>query len=585
MHISTFLPFWDTARSYSAKDARGDAIAALTIVAVGAPQAMAYALIAGVHPKYGIYAFIVPVIIAALWGSSRFLVAGPTNAISMILLSTVAQVSVGGVLLASLPESERMPYIFGLALLAGGIQVAMGVARLGDLVNFISHSVMVGFGSGAALLIAAGQLKNMLGLDMVKGTGFFAVLLDTARHLPQTHLWSLGITVATVVCLVVLRRVHKRIPAALLTLVLVSLGAWLCDAADKGVRLVGAIPQSLPPFSLPPALDMDAVRDLFLPALAIALLGAVESLTIGKTLAAAKGDRFDGSRELVGQGLGNMAAGLTSGIPGCGSFTRSALNVAAGGRTIFAAVFTGLAMLPVLFFMAPLGGYIPVAALGGILLVIAWGMIDRSAIHLCFVATRVDRIVMLVTVGAALALGLEQAVFIGVLLSLTLLLYKEAHPRVTLLKADSPLLATMPLAEQCPQVPVYVIEGTLFFGAISELERQLQEQESASARCIVLHLARVFWIDASGAHALDQFTERCHARSVPLVLVVNDTVRDTLTRTGVLDHLGEGFVTDTLDQALHSVRALLRGDQCTLCLPGAKPCLPPIPRAGEAGPR
>lgn len=576
LSADAFFPFLETLRGYTVKDFRGDFLAGLSVAPVAIPQAMAYALIAGVHPKFGIYASILPVILAALWGSSRFLAAGPTNAISMILFSTLAHISVGGVLLSTLPPEQRMTYIFGIAILVGLIQIAMGLARLGELANFISHSVMVGFASGAALLIVAGQLRNMLGLHIPPVSGFFPALLDTARHLPSTEFWSLGVTTVTVVLMLLFQRLSRRLPSALLALVLVSLCTWLLHAEAHGVRLVGQIPQDLPPLSLPPAADLGAIRDLFLPALAIAMLGAVESLAIGKNLAAVRSDRFDGSRELIGQGLGNVAAGLTSGIPGCGSFTRSVLNVTSGGRTRFATVFSGVLTIPMLLLLAPLGGYIPLPALGGILLVIAWGMIDRTAIRLCLVATRVDRTVLLVTFGAALLLDLEQAVFLGVLLSLVLFLYKEAHPRVIRITKDSAVLAPYPWAHQCPQMSVYFIEGTLFFGAISELERQLYEQEVSPAKVIVLNLGRVFWIDASGAHALEQFTERCYARSIPLVLVTgSDTIQNILQRTGVLDHMGEGFVARTLPQGLRYAYDLLRRKPCEGCTKQTPSCLHP----------
>lgn len=580
--LSALLPFASTLREYTFRDLKADALAAATVAPIAIPQAMAYAVIAGVHPKYGLYACILPVIVAALWGSARFLAAGPTNAISMILFSTLGQVSVGGVLILSMPEDARMSYIFGIAILTGVIQIAMGLARLGELANFISHSVMVAFMTGAAALIAAGQIKNLLGLHVASTPGFFPQLHDTLLHLHQTNFWSLGTAACTILCILLLRRVSTRLPSSLIALTLVSLGAWLLDLQQHGVRLAGAIPRELPPLSLPPMPDLRVIRDLFLPALAIALLGAVESLAIGKNLSSIKGDHFNGSQELAAQGLGNVAAGLTSGIPGCGSFTRSALNVAAGGRTCFATVFSGVFTVPLLLLLAPLAEYIPMPSLAGILIVISIGMINKRDIALCLRATRIDRAVLLVTFGATLLLDLEQAVFLGVLLSLTLFLYKVSHPRVERLTPDSPLMAPYPWAAHCPQLAVYVIEGTLFFGAINELERRLHAEESSACRVAVLHLARVFWVDASGAHALEQFMEHCLARSIPLVLVVgNKNVQDILQRTGLLDHLGEGFVAHNLQDALYSAYTLLLRSTCSHCEEEHGPCpIPPDPWPG-----
>ena len=572
MHLRarSFFPFLPTLQSYTRGDLRADIMAAATVTPMAIPQAMAYALMAGVHSQYGIYACMLPVIMAALWGCSRFMAAGPTNAISVILFSTMATVSVGGATLASLPEAARMPYIFALALLCGLIQLGMGLARIGDLANYISHSVMVAFSSGLAFLIAGSQLKTALGLPGAQPSGFFPQLWLVIEHLGEVNPWSLGLTALTIALILILNRVLSRhFPSILAALALATLAGMVLDVQSKGVALAGAIPSIIPPLSLPAAFSLSLFRDLFMPALAIALLGAVQSLAIGKQMAGIRGDKFDGSQELIGQGLANIAAGLTSGIPGCGSFTRSAPMVALGARTRMASVFSGLLALPMLFVLAPMISRLPMPALAGVLLLISVQTLDPRAIRLCLVATRVDRAVLLLTFAATLLLDLEQAIFVGVLVSLLLYIYKTSHPRVLRLRPDDPLLRNAP-PDMPPGIAVYLIEGTLFFGAIHELERQLEEEDLEPARMVVLSLTRVFWLDASGAHALEQFVERCYARSLPVILVVGSrNVRDILRRTGILEHLSAGFVADTMDQGLQLASNLLqritcRGDACEL---------------------
>ena len=570
MRVRSFFPFLPTLQSYTRGDLRADIMAAATVTPMAIPQAMAYALMAGVHPQYGIYACMLPVIMAALWGCSRFMAAGPTNAISVVLFSTMATVSVGGTTLASLPETARMPYIFALALLCGLIQLGMGLARIGDLANYISHSVMVAFGSGLAFLIAGSQLKTALGLSGAQPSGFFPQLWLVIEHIREVNPWSLGLTALTIALILILNRALSRhFPSILAALALATLAGMVLDVRSRGVALAGAIPSIIPPLSLPAAFSLSLFRDLFMPALAIALLGAVQSLAIGKQMAGIRGDKFDGSQELIGQGLANIAAGLTSGIPGCGSFTRSAPMVALGARTRMASVFSGLLALPMLFVLAPMISRLPMPALAGVLLLISVQTLDLRAIRLCLVATRVDRAVLLLTFAATLLLDLEQAIFVGVLVSLLLYIYKTSHPRVIRLRPDDPLLRNAP-PDMPPGVAVYVIEGTLFFGAIHELERQLEEEDREPARLVVLSLTRVFWLDASGAHALEQFVERCYARSLPVILVVGSrNVRDILRRTGILEHLSAGFVADTMDQGLQLASNLLqritcRGDDCEL---------------------
>ncbi len=268
MRLTTFFPFLGDLKNYTAKDLRADLVGALTVTPMAIPQAMAYALIAGVHPQYGIYTAIFPVIAAALWGSSRYLIAGPTNAISMVLFSSLATVSIGGVVASTMPEEVRMPYIFMIALLAGLIQIVMGLARLGELTNFISHSVMAAFVAGAALLIAAGQLNTVLGLSLPRAEGgFFPQIATTLASLDQTNPWSLGIAAGTVLLTILFRRISRRFPATLAALVVASCLSALLGAAAHGVKMVGPIPSVLPPLSLPQTLDPEVWRALFFPAL------------------------------------------------------------------------------------------------------------------------------------------------------------------------------------------------------------------------------------------------------------------------------------------------------------------------------
>lgn len=562
------LPFVESLRAYNARTLRADVLAALTVAVVALPQSMAYAVIAGVHPKYGLYAAVVPVIVAALWGASRYLVAGPTNAIAMLLFASMAETTANGVPLFGLPDDTRMAYVFGVAILAGLLQVVMGLARLGELVHFISHSVMVGFTAGAAVLIAAGQLKNLLGVGIGHAPTFMGLALATLRHLPETNPWALGTGLFAMAVAVGIARTRRRLPAAFLAVVASGVAVWSLDLAARGVKVVGAIPAGLPPFSLPPAPDAQVMRDLFMPALAIALLGAVEALSIAKTLAGARGEQVDGSREFVAQGLANIAAGFFSGIPGSGSFTRSAVNFVAGARTRFAGALSGVITLGAVLLLAPLAAYIPIAALAGILMIIAWGMIDRQGIALALKATRADRIVLLTTFAATLLLDLEKAVFVGVLLSLVLFLRKVSHPLVTRMDtSDSPELQRLPAGRRCPNLAVYSIEGTLFFGAVAELEQRLYEYEDFGHRAVILHLPQVHWVDATGVHAFQQFLRKCQRRGVALVLSgMKPAVRAVFERSGLTPQLGAENMTETLSDALAlCYRRNLKGVVCDGC--------------------
>ncbi len=554
----TFLPFLPDLRTMTFSTLRADVMAGLSVAPVAIPQVMAYAVIAGIDPKYGLFAATFTVMVAALWGSSRFLAAGPTNAIAMMLFFTIANATVNGVKLSQLSAMDLMPYVFGITIMVGIIQLVMGLIRLGELANFISHSVMVGFSAGAAILIASGQLPNFFGFDIGPRTYFFHDVMAVYDNLHLINFWTVGVGLGTMVLVKLCKRISYRIPAYLVSIIVISFLAYALDLKGKGVVFVGEIPAIFPPISLPPSFSLDVIRDLFYPSLAIAILGAVESLAIGKNLTTLRREPFDGNQELIGQGLGNITAGFTSGMPSCGSFTRSVLNFTSGGKTRFATVFSGLFTIPVILFCAPLAANIPMAALAGMLFIIAWGMIDRDNIRLCYVATGTDRIVFITTLLATLVLDLEKAIFMGVMLSLVLLIYKEAHPRMKYISDVDLPSDKFTWCLDSKYISSYFVEGTLFFGAVHTLEKQLQKQEHKDTKIITLNLARVFWIDASGAHALGHFAERCHAAGIPLIIISSDaTVYKILERTGVLKHIGEGFVLPNIVQGLGYARSLL----------------------------
>ena len=561
--LGVLFPFLPELRSYSRKDFKADFAASLSVTAVCIPQAMAYAMVAGVHPQYGLYASIVPVIVAALWGASRYLQSGPTNTVSMLLFSACSQISVAGVSLVAMPEAARMPYIFGIAIFAGVLQVIMGLARLGELAGYISHAVMTGFITGAALLIAGGQLGHLFGLHLSAPGGFFPYLLEAARHITQINPYSLAFGISAIGLLAAFKRFLPRWPGALLTLMLCSLVSALTDAKSFGVATAGAVSGGLPPLSLPPMPDLELMRQFFMPALAIAIIGTVESIAIAKNMADAKRQEFDPSRELVAQGLGNMSAGFWSGIPGCGSFVRSAVSFSSGARSRFAGVFAGFFTLIALLALGPCTEHMPLPALAGMLMVVAWNMIKGEEISFCLKATREDRLALLTSLGAALLFDLEKAILLSVLLSLALFVRRSSSVILQPFPADHPVFETFPWARGCPHLALFFMAGTLFFGAINELERQLRAYEQQWPSVLILHLNRVFWIDASGVHAMEQFIERCLAGGiVPILVHDSEPVRAILERTGVLDHLGEGFVARDLPDALAFAENLLTKSFC-----------------------
>ncbi|MBI5379197.1 MAG: SulP family inorganic anion transporter, partial [Nitrospirae bacterium] len=492
------LPFL---RSYSPSSLRLDLVAGLTVALMALPQAMAYALIAGLDPKYGLYACIVPAVLGALFGSSAHLVTGCTNAISLVVLSTMGRFQGSG---------DFMGLIFLLALLVGVIQIVFGLARMGNLINFVSHSVLIGFTAGAGVLIAVNQLKNLFGVSIPQTHHFWEVILHTVEKLPDTHWPTLGLGLFTIAVVLGVQKISAKLPGPLIAMVVSGGAVYALGLGEHGVRAVGEIPQSLPPVQLP-LMEMGAIRQLAPGALAIAILGVVEALSISKAIATQTKQKIDGNQEFIGQGLSNLGAAFFSGYPGSGSFTKSAVNFRAGARTPMAAAYSGGFILLMLLVFAPWARYIPIASLAGILLIVAYNMVDKDHLKLAFQATRTDQRVLVFTFLATLFLELEFAVFVGVFISILLFVRKVSTPEVEHLiprRSHLKVRAVRPGEATCPQVSIFQVKGGFFFGAVSSIEEALEQaNEGKHTQIFVLRMKSVPMIDATGIMLLESLLE------------------------------------------------------------------------------
>ncbi|MCU0558493.1 MAG: SulP family inorganic anion transporter, partial [Desulfobacterales bacterium] len=368
---SILMPFVPWLRRYSGRYLRADVVAGLTVAVVAVPQSMAYALIAGVPVQYGLFASIVPTIVACLWGSSAHLVTGPTTAVSLVVFTTLSELARAG-------SAHYLELALLLAFFVGVIQLGMGVARLGVFLNFVSHSVILGFSTGAAVLIGFKQIPNFLGVKLEKGVSLPGALWSLLTSLSGVHAPTLALGLLTVLVVVVLKKLRPAWPGTLLAMLLTGLLVGAFDLGAQGVAVVGAIPRSLPPFHLPAVGWDEHIGRLVPGALAIAILGLVEAASIAKAIAGQTHQRINLNQEFLGQGLANLAAGLFSGYPGSGSFTRSAINFRSGGKTPMSGIISGVAVAVTVLAAAPLAAHLPVAALAGALLVISWEMIKAA---------------------------------------------------------------------------------------------------------------------------------------------------------------------------------------------------------------
>lgn len=498
---------------------RGTLRADLAAGAVGAvvvlPQGIAFATLAGLPPQYGLYAAMVPAVVAALWGSSRHLVSGPTNAISLVVFATMAQLAEPG-------SAQYVSLMITLSFIVGLIQLAMGLARLGALVNFISHTVVVGFTAGAAVLIIASQIRNFSGVAITAGASFFQTLIEFASRAAEIEPYAVLVGAITLVAGAAARRWLPRFPYMIAAMVAGSIAAyalarWLGEA-HAGIRTLGALPGALPELSAP-RLSLDTLRTLTGAAIAVSVLGLVEAVSIARSIALKSGQRIDGNQEFVGQGLSNLIGSFFSAYPSSGSFNRSGANYEAGAKTPLAAVFSAALLVLILLAVAPLAAFIPVASMAAILFLVAWGLIDFHQIATIARASRGEAGVLASTFLATLILHLEMAILVGIMLSLLLYLRRTSRPalRSIVPDPDSPqrrFRERRPGEAECPQLQMLRIEGSLYFGAVdhvAEYLHQIEERRPAHKHLLVLSKSMNF-IDVAGAELLAREANRRRAR-------------------------------------------------------------------------
>lgn len=545
---------------------RADFLAGVVGALVVLPQAVAYATLAGLPPQYGLYCAMVPAVIAALWGSSLHLVSGPTNALSLVVFATIAPLAA--------PESEQyVTLVLTLAFMVGALQLTMGLARLGALVNFISHTVIVGFTSGAGLLIIAAQLRHFFGVPIPSGASFFESIHAFVRGLPALDPWITATGLVTLVVAIAGKQMLRRVPYMVVAMIAGGVFAYvLVRAGFASVPTVGALPSGLPILSAP-SFDPETWRKLAPAALALTVLGLTEAVSIARSIAVKSGQRIDGNQEFIGQGLSNLAGAFSSAYPSSGSFNRSGVNYEAGARTPLAAVFSAVLLLAIVFAIAPLAAYLPLAVMAALLFVVAWGLVDFREMRRIARTNRGDFFVLVVTFVSTLTIQLEFAIFVGVLASLLVYLNRTTHPSLTRVAPDAatPLRRFVPVAAgsaQCPQLEILRVDGSLFFGAVEHVRDEIEaaRRERPQVEHVLLLGSGINFIDIAGCEMLVQVSR--HLRDNGCILYLSNlkpAVHEVLERGGFLHELGEDRVFATKADAIRTIYARLDAAVCAGC--------------------
>lgn len=560
-----FLLWWPRVNSDSL---RHDVLAGLTGAVVVLPQGVAFATIAGMPPEYGLYAGMVPAIVAALWGSSWHLVSGPTTAASVVLFSSLSVYA----------EPASMDFVIlalTLTFMVGVIQLVMGLARMGALVNFISHSVIVGFTAGAAILIASKQLKNFFGVEMNSSGHLNDVLVNFVDQIPNINVYVTAVALATMLSGIVIKRFLPKFPYMILAMLIGSLVAFLLNSiygADvTNIAVVGALPDTLPPLSSP-TLTLDVIKDLAPVALAVTLFALTEAVSIGRSIGAKSGQRINGSQEFIGQGLSNIAGSFFSGYVATGSFNRSGLNYQSGAKTPLAAVFAGSMLIVIVVLVAPYAAFLPKAAMAGILFLVAWGLIDFKELGHILHSNRSEISIMGVTLFGALFLELEFAIFAGVMLSLMLYLMKVSKPRIVTRSPDPGLekhsFSSKPGLTQCPQLHFLRIDGSLFFGSANHVQDAFAkiEDQYPQQKYLAVDAQGINFADIQGGEAIVKEAKRRHAHGGDMFLIhVKQGLWESLEACGCLDEMGARNVFQSKSAAITGIYQKLDREVCKTC--------------------
>jgi len=561
------FPFLRWKHLIDRRSTRADLMAGITGAIIVLPQGVAFAMIAGLPPEYGLYSAIIPAMIAALFGSSFHLISGPTTAISIVVFTTISP-------LAEPSSAAYIEMVLTLTFIAGMFQLGLGLARLGALVNFVSHSVVVGFTAGAALLIGSSQLANFFGVPGSKHHAFVHVWMDLFHKLPDTNLYVVGIALTTLVAALLFKIYHPRWPGMLLAMIGGSLLSLALNGKEHGVRLIGSLPGHLPPLSLPD-LSTASVRQLAPAALAVAMLGLAEAVSIARAVATRSHQRIDSNQEFIGQGLSNIVGSFFSSYASSGSFTRTGLNYEIGAKSPMAAVYAAITLTAVLLLIAPLTAYLPIASMAGVLLLVAYGLVDMHHIKTIVSVSNQETAVLAVTFFATLLVELEFAIYIGVILSLLLYLNRTSHPHfVTLVPdPDSSRRSFVNILKkpslECPQMKIIRIDGSLFFGAVNHIADQLDRiaKESPEQAHILIVGSGINFIDVAGCEMLANEAHRLHMNGRKLYFCsMKSEILDVLGRGGYLDRIGEENIFLSKTQAMKRiVLHRLDPERCRFC--------------------
>jgi len=547
------LPIFQWLPAYKKSDLKGDFIAGITVGILLIPQGMAYAMIAGLPPIFGLYAAFIPQVIYSLFGTSRQLSVAPVAMISLLIGAGISEFADQG-------SEAYIRLAILLAFAVGIIQLLFGLLRMGFLVNFLSQPVISGYTSSAAIIIGLSQLKHLLGVDMPSSNLILDIIQNAASNIGFTHGWTLAIGAGGVILIVLLRKINKSIPGPLIMVFLGILLVSVFHLSDFGVNVIGKVPEGLPAFDLP-AFQLSEIVDLLPLALLISMVGFMESISISKALQLKKRNyRVSANRELVGLGFANISGSFFAAFPVSGGFSRTAVNEQAGANSNIASWISAAVVGLTLLFFTPLFSNLPQAVLAAIIMVAVVRLIDVKTAVLLFKTNKKDFTMLLVTFVATLLFGVQVGILTGVVLSLGLVIHRSVYPHLAELGKlpDSNYyrnLSRFPEARERKDALIFRFDSELYFANINYFRDRLDQmvnKKGEDLKVIILNAQSIYAMDSSAAKGLEEIVDDCHERGIEFYMTeVIGPVRDVLRKTGLFHKIGEEHfrmrVQDALD--------------------------------------
>ncbi len=560
--LTRWIPILSWLPSYKSNFLKGDLTAGITVAVMLIPQGMAYAVLAGLPPVYGLYASTIPLILYSIFGTSRELAVGPVAMVSLIVFAGIGAIAE--------PGSDRFIQLALLATLGVGVvQLMMGAFRMGFLVNFLSHPVLSGFTSAAAIIIGASQIKSLLGLDMPGSMPVLETLYTAVIQLGTLNIPTALIGIGSVVTIIAIRSWKKAFPSALVVVIIGTAIVSILGLETLGVAIVGTVPVGFPSLTVP-AFSMDDLTQIIPVVLVISLVGYMESIAIAKAIANKKQYKVDSNQELIGLGAANIGGAFFQSFPVTGGLSRTAVNNQAGAETPLAAIISAILVALTVAFLTPLFYFLPKSVLAAIIIVAVSTLFDVNAMKHLWHTDRRDLALLLITFAATLFLGIEDGIALGVIMSLVIVIYNTTKPHTAELgrlgNSDNYRnLDRYQEAKTDPDLVIFRFDSPLYFAssnAFLDQSTALIKLRDPKPACFILDASSINFLDSTGIHALEELIKQLHSQNIKLAVAgAIGPVRDMLKQSGIMDNIGsEKFFFDVAEAVAHRDRKHVEAD-------------------------